>query len=239
MSRRSKSAWGVTLVVGLGLVANPPILRGQFGGQGGPTSAPAHVRAASRPTTEVQLLAGEDRDRRQEIEGKARALLTRLQGRTEELRESLRKAEAEVAAATELVNQLAAANRPAPPTTPTPAPAATTTTTPAAEANNWEYSNNLAWGWATNAEKADRDGAKAVEFAKKACELTGDQNPLCLDTLAAAYAEVGDFAQAIAVQARAVQVGGADHAADFKARLRLYVDGQPYREPAPAPAAPR
>ena len=235
MTRRSMSAWGFAVLVGLGLAGSPRLLRGQYVPPGMPatrvgvTASPSYTTTIAGPASEVQLLALEDRDRRQEMEGKARALLTRLQDRAEELRESLRKAEAEVAAATELVEQLTAANRPAPPA----APAAST---PAVDVNGWEYSNNLAWGWATAADPARRDGPKALEFAKKACELTGDQNPLCLDTLAAAYAEVGNFAQAIAVQARAVQVGGADHADDFKARLRLYIDAKPYHEPAPAPA---
>ena len=38
-----------------------------------------------------------------------------------------------------------------------------------------------------------RNGAKAVEHATKACDLTKNQDWLCLDTLAAAHAEVGDF----------------------------------------------
>ena len=54
-----------------------------------------------------------------------------------------------------------------------------------------------------------RDGQQAVELAKQACELIGANSEtdrwFYLDTLAAAYAEVGDFAQAIESEQLAVQ----------------------------------
>ena len=57
--------------------------------------------------------------------------------------------------------------------------------------------NNLAWFLATCPEAAFRNGAEALAHAKSACELTKWKNADYLDTLAAAYAEIGDFDQAV------------------------------------------
>jgi Dolichyl-phosphate-mannose-protein mannosyltransferase len=58
--------------------------------------------------------------------------------------------------------------------------------------------DELAWFLATYPDSNARDGAEAVRLAARACELTGRRAPALLDTLAAAYAEVGDFPRAIA-----------------------------------------
>src|SRR5262249_14654123 len=55
---------------------------------------------------------------------------------------------------------------------------------------------NLAWLLATCQKVDVRDGRKAMEYARKACELTDWKDPWCLDTLAAAHAEVGEFKEA-------------------------------------------
>ncbi|MFN6205422.1 MAG: tetratricopeptide repeat protein [Planctomycetota bacterium] len=57
--------------------------------------------------------------------------------------------------------------------------------------------NNLAWVLATSPVDELRDGKKAVELATKACEVTEFSQPHILSTLASAYAEVGDFENAI------------------------------------------
>ena len=54
--------------------------------------------------------------------------------------------------------------------------------------------NGRAWMWATCPNAKYRDGRKAVESATKACELTDWDEAGIIDTLAAAYAELGDFA---------------------------------------------
>jgi tetratricopeptide (TPR) repeat protein len=66
--------------------------------------------------------------------------------------------------------------------------------------------NNLAWRLATNPRLELRNGREAVLFASKAVELTGQQQPICIRTLAAAYAQDGQFAKAVemAKKARAV-----------------------------------
>src|SRR5262249_6279489 len=53
--------------------------------------------------------------------------------------------------------------------------------------------NSLAWLLSTCVDSHVRDGRKALELAARACELTAYRNHLCLDTLAAACAEAGDY----------------------------------------------
>ena len=62
----------------------------------------------------------------------------------------------------------------------------------------WPVWNNLAWILATAADPSNRDGKQAVQLAEQACALTGQREPLVLGTLAAAYAEAGRFAEALA-----------------------------------------
>ena len=66
--------------------------------------------------------------------------------------------------------------------------------------------NNLAWRLATIPKLELRNGREAVQFASQAVELTGQQQPICIRTLAAAYAQDGQLAKAVemAKKARAV-----------------------------------
>jgi tetratricopeptide (TPR) repeat protein len=96
--------------------------------------------------------------------------------------------------------------------------------------------NNLAWLLATCPVDALRNGQEALERATWACNATDWSNPNCLGTLAAAFAEVGDYDQAVQCHARAL----ADPAyrrtygeAAMSARLDLYKQGLPYRLPIP------
>lgn len=57
--------------------------------------------------------------------------------------------------------------------------------------------NGVAWISAACPDAEFRDGSLAIEMATKACELTGWKNANYLDTLAAAYAEVGNFTEAV------------------------------------------
>ena len=57
---------------------------------------------------------------------------------------------------------------------------------------------------ATCPEAKYRDGGKAVESATRACELTKWKSSEFLNTLAAAYAESGDFDAAVTWQTRAI-----------------------------------
>jgi tetratricopeptide (TPR) repeat protein len=78
-----------------------------------------------------------------------------------------------------------------------------------------------------------RDGAKAVENATKACELTDWKDHNYLATLAAVYAEAGDFAAAVKWQKEAIDLLGKDKRdkwlASYESRLKLFQSGKPYQ----------
>ncbi len=65
--------------------------------------------------------------------------------------------------------------------------------------NNLNALCNLAWVYGTNPEPSIRNAKKALEFALRANELSGGNNPRILRLVAAAYAENGQFDEAIRV----------------------------------------
>ena len=93
---------------------------------------------------------------------------------------------------------------------------------------------NLAWLLATSQDASVRNGPKAVELAKQADRLTGGVNTRVLRTLAAAYAETGEFANAIRTARSAMQLtrmhGEDSLTTDLDQQIRLYQLGMPYRE---------
>jgi TPR repeat protein len=64
--------------------------------------------------------------------------------------------------------------------------------------------NSLAWALATCKDPETRDGAFAVYFAERAAAASGRKDAGVLDTLACAYAENGQFAEAVKVQKEAI-----------------------------------
>jgi|GEM_PF-1810636 len=68
---------------------------------------------------------------------------------------------------------------------------------------NVALQNMLARILATDPDDTVRNGARAVQVAKEAERLTAGRDCLVLDTLAAAYAETGDFPQAVTTAERA------------------------------------
>ena len=93
-------------------------------------------------------------------------------------------------------------------------------------------SHSLSWILATCPDDSVRDGAKAVRYAIRACELTEWENAEYLDTLAAAYAEAGDFLAAVKWQKKAMQPLGESEdrtRTRFQSRLELYRAKKPYR----------
>ena len=84
--------------------------------------------------------------------------------------------------------------------------------------------NNLAWILATCPQAALRNGRKAVEIAKKACELSEWKNPSPINTLALACAEAADFENAAKWQSQYLESPNltANDTASAKQRLKLY-----------------
>jgi tetratricopeptide (TPR) repeat protein len=64
--------------------------------------------------------------------------------------------------------------------------------------------DEVAWLLATYPDPKARDGTEAVRLAERACALTERRIPALLDTLAAAYAEAGEFSHAISVAEEAL-----------------------------------
>ena len=91
----------------------------------------------------------------------------------------------------------------------------------------------MAWILATYPDKSFRDGSKAREYALKACELTEWRVFVPVETLAAACAETGNFAEAVKWQENALKLAPAKLKAELRARLELYKSGNPYRTPLP------
>lgn len=92
--------------------------------------------------------------------------------------------------------------------------------------------NNLAWLLATSPDDELRDGKRAIELATKACEETKWEEAHIISTLAAAYAETGDFENARKFSKRAVEAGAeTDEVTDqLEAELASYEAGKPWRE---------
>ena len=89
----------------------------------------------------------------------------------------------------------------------------------------------VAWILATSVNADLRDAEEAVRLAEQAAELSGGDQAVTLDTLAAAYAAAGRFDEAVATARRALELGGESAGASAIAeRLRLYSEGEPYRE---------
>ena len=101
----------------------------------------------------------------------------------------------------------------------------------------------LAWLIATHEVDKALDPAEAVKLAEQACTLAGRRDLVCLDTLAAAYASAGRFAEAESTAKDAwqmAQAAGQDSLAEeLHMRLQLYRDRKPYREPTGSAASGR
>jgi tetratricopeptide (TPR) repeat protein len=91
--------------------------------------------------------------------------------------------------------------------------------------------NNSAWLRATCPDPRYRDPKAAVAEASRACELSAGRQWQCLATLAAAYADKGDFKRALKVQAQAIDLAPTDkEKRELDKRLDRYKAKKPYRE---------
>ncbi|MGA3162827.1 MAG: fused MFS/spermidine synthase [Verrucomicrobiota bacterium] len=95
--------------------------------------------------------------------------------------------------------------------------------------------NNLAWMMVTCPDASLRNGPEAVQLAEKACQLTHYSEAVRVSTLAAAYAEVGRFDDAIWMEQKACALASKSGAPkDWLERnqelLALYLKHQPYHQ---------
>ncbi len=92
--------------------------------------------------------------------------------------------------------------------------------------------NNLAWLLATSSDPSLRNGRRALELARQAEELSGGGDPVVLRTLAAAYANAGEFSRAVEVGQLALSLTDrhSQLAGALQQEIAGYQAGLPYRE---------
>jgi tetratricopeptide (TPR) repeat protein len=105
----------------------------------------------------------------------------------------------------------------------------------AAMRNTWAAPlNSLAWIYATHSDAKVRNGTLSLQLAQQACQLSGNQNGVYLNTLAAAYAEIGNFDLAVSTSQtavnRAMASGQVPQARVIQKCLELFQNHQPYRD---------
>jgi tetratricopeptide (TPR) repeat protein len=101
------------------------------------------------------------------------------------------------------------------------------------EPDNFETLATTARYLAANENESARDGKRALELALAADNLSGHTQPLVLDILGMAYAEMRDFTNAAASAQNALDLAGAAELSstnEIKQRLDLYRQNQPWRE---------
>jgi len=89
---------------------------------------------------------------------------------------------------------------------------------------------HLAWLRATCPEPAFRDGSAAVAHATRALELAKETPADWYAVLAAAYAEAGDFDQAVSWQTKCLEQSKPSEQPAMRERLALFESRQPFRE---------
>lgn len=107
------------------------------------------------------------------------------------------------------------------------------------DSSNPYWFNGAAWILATGPDDL-RNGVRAVELAQKACELSKLNDGNYVGTLAAAYAETGNFDEAIKWQEQAASLYTSEELAEWGFLIDLYRAGRPYRQPSNSdqPATP-
>jgi tetratricopeptide (TPR) repeat protein len=92
--------------------------------------------------------------------------------------------------------------------------------------------NNLAWVLATSPDDKVRDGKRSIELSTKAAKLDDYKQAHILSTLAAGYAETGDFDTARKWSQKAVDTGSdnSETNAQLKKELSSYESNKPWRE---------
>ena len=97
-----------------------------------------------------------------------------------------------------------------------------------------EALDGLSWILATSTTDELRNGAEAVRMAELACELTGKKDAAKLKTLAAAYAEVGRFPDAVTTVQQAKEAAknmpGRVETPELQSMLESFQASKPWRE---------
>ena len=103
------------------------------------------------------------------------------------------------------------------------------------DADNGNAMSNLAWVLATSPDDAIRNGAKAVQLAQRAMDISAGKIGILFRTLAAAYAENGQFSDAIQTARRGIELansqGDTGLANELQSHIDLYQSQQPLRDP--------
>lgn len=94
---------------------------------------------------------------------------------------------------------------------------------------NGRLLNSLAWLLATSADATLRDGKRALQLAREAHD-TDRNNANLLDTLAAAYAETGEFEEAVRIQMQVLKDTSFANNPGARDRLELYRARRPFRQ---------
>jgi tetratricopeptide (TPR) repeat protein len=89
--------------------------------------------------------------------------------------------------------------------------------------DNVQVLNEVAWVLATSGDPALRNGAEAVTLAERAAQLTARKDPAVLATLAAAYAEAGNFEKAIELEQLATDLAIQQGHSSLAGRLRGFL----------------
>ena len=94
--------------------------------------------------------------------------------------------------------------------------------------------NNLAWLLATTPDASLRNGAQAVALSTRANQISGGGNPMLLHTLAAAYAEAGNYGLAEGTARHALELAAAQKndalVATLQQEIKLYEANTPVRD---------
>ncbi|MFB3906542.1 MAG: tetratricopeptide repeat protein [Acidobacteriota bacterium] len=102
------------------------------------------------------------------------------------------------------------------------------------EPNHLAVLNQTAWVLATHPDRSVRNGTEAVMLAERAVQLSRGQEPAILDSLAAAYAEVGRFPLAVDTARRALALARQQNnqplVQGLNARIALYQAKKPFRD---------
>jgi protein O-mannosyl-transferase len=105
----------------------------------------------------------------------------------------------------------------------------------AIQPDNGNAMSNLAWVFATSPDDSLRDGTKAVQLASEALRISGRRIAILFRTLAAAYAEVGDYSKAIETAQEGADLansqGNSGLATELQGNIAIYQTQRPLRDP--------